>query len=155
MIQHNPRFVGPNTTHSKDYREHDLVPICYGGVFATQWGQLFSEDAAVTPRGWNHIARSLSRGDNILEGHFMERWWAELLSWSSYASSSSSGNANAPGVGSEQIIFRRNNNGFLSKNDTNNILDRKLAHWGFPKPYQGLIMMENPVIEDTHFHQRK
>ena len=29
---------------------------------------------------WNPIVESLSRGDNIEEGHFMERIWASLLS---------------------------------------------------------------------------
>ena len=29
---------------------------------------------------WNPIVESLSRGDNIEEGHFMERIWAGLLS---------------------------------------------------------------------------
>ena len=45
-------------------------------------------------------------------------------------------------------MIRGNDNGFLSKNDTNYMLDRKLVHWGFPKPYQGLILLENPDMED-------
>ena len=32
MMQHDPRFIGPNITSSKYYRMHDLMPMCYGGI---------------------------------------------------------------------------------------------------------------------------
>jgi len=76
----------PRKSATKTYKEVDVVPTCFGGVFATQWGQLASQDAAVTPHGWAVITNELSRADNIEEGHYMERWWADLLSWSSYSS---------------------------------------------------------------------
>jgi hypothetical protein len=54
----------------------DIVPVCYGGVFAATRYQV-----AVQPkRVWKAIEDSLSRGDNIAEGHFAERMWAALLS---------------------------------------------------------------------------
>ena len=59
--------------YRKDDQEPDLVPMCCGGVFATLWGQLSSEDSPVTLLGWKVITDALSRGDNIEEGHYMER----------------------------------------------------------------------------------
>jgi hypothetical protein len=54
----------------------DIVPVCYGGVFAAT-----SYQVAVQPkRVWKAIEDSLSRGDNIAEGHYAERMWAALLS---------------------------------------------------------------------------
>jgi hypothetical protein len=42
----------------------------------TKWDGLW-----YAPLGnWTHVAQSLARGDNIEEGHFMERMWAALLS---------------------------------------------------------------------------
>jgi hypothetical protein len=66
------------------YNETDLVPVCFGGIFMTRWGQLSSIDSPI--KNWSVIAKGLSRGDNIEEGHYMERWWADILSWSSYSS---------------------------------------------------------------------
>jgi len=83
------RKLQPSLTHSvtQRYRHNDVIPTCFGGVFATQWGQISSDDAPITPHGWSVITNELSRADNIEEGHYMERWWADLLSWSTYASS--------------------------------------------------------------------
>ena len=47
--------------------------MCCGGVFATLWEQLSFEDSPVTLLGWRVITDALSRGDNIEEGHYMER----------------------------------------------------------------------------------
>ena len=69
----------------RSHHKHDLVPVCYGGVFATYWGQLASKDSPLTKVGWNAVVKALGRGDNIEEGHYMERWWGDLLSFSSYA----------------------------------------------------------------------
>jgi hypothetical protein len=74
-----------DTEWTKNYNKLDLVPMCFGGRFMTRWGQLSSEDAPI--RNWSVITKALSRGDNIEEGHYMERWWADILSWSSYSSS--------------------------------------------------------------------
>ncbi|OUS41723.1 hypothetical protein BE221DRAFT_196608 [Ostreococcus tauri] len=58
-----------------DLRSSVVTPVCYGGVFATLGAQ-------ITARGhnfWYKIAQSLTRGDSIEEGHFMERLWAHVL----------------------------------------------------------------------------
>ena len=65
--------------------EPDLAPICFGGIFATYWGQIASKDAPLTLEGWKAVTKDLSRGNNIEEGHFMERWWGDILTWSSWA----------------------------------------------------------------------
>ena len=60
----------------------------FGGVFSTQWGQLSSKDAPITKHGWNVVTNALSRGHNIEEGHYIERWWVDIiLSLPSYSSS--------------------------------------------------------------------
>ncbi|KAL3927723.1 MAG: hypothetical protein SGPRY_002694 [Prymnesium sp.] len=50
-------------------------PICYGGGFATSRAAIHR----VPQHTWARIVRSLSRGNNIEESHFMERTWAGLL----------------------------------------------------------------------------
>jgi len=52
-----------------------LVQVCYGGVFAASVSNIFNQDIAT----WKLMEQSLSRGNNILEGHFAERTWAALL----------------------------------------------------------------------------
>mmetsp|Transcript_58935 Transcript_58935/g.144160 ORF Transcript_58935/g.144160 Transcript_58935/m.144160 type:complete len:281 (-) Transcript_58935:241-1083(-) len=52
------------------------IPICFGGVFMTTVSNIRHSPV----RDWSTIVQSLSRGDNIEEGHFMERIWAGLLS---------------------------------------------------------------------------
>ena len=52
-----------------------ILPVCYGGVFMTTRGQIAKQDKSV----WTAIEESLSRGDNIVEGHYTERVWAALL----------------------------------------------------------------------------
>ena len=52
-----------------------IWPVCYGGVFAAS-----RSAASKVPRSfWNELSASLSRGDNIEEGHFTERLWAAVL----------------------------------------------------------------------------
>jgi len=53
-----------------------LIPVCYGGVFAVTSHQIVSNER----EDYEKIERSLSRGDNIEEGHFCERVWGGLLS---------------------------------------------------------------------------
>lgn len=48
-----------------------LTSVCYGGVFAVSVKRLREID----PRVWDNLRVSLSRGNNIQEGHFMERTW--------------------------------------------------------------------------------
>jgi hypothetical protein len=53
-----------------------LTPVCYGGIFAVNVKRLRAIDQSV----WVGLRDSLSRADNIEEGHFMERSWAGMLS---------------------------------------------------------------------------
>jgi len=54
----------------------DIVSVCYGGVWAATGSQIAEQPKKV----WEAIEESLSRGDNIAEGHYAERMWAALLS---------------------------------------------------------------------------
>jgi len=54
----------------------NLVPVCYGGIFAATKAQINQHPSSV----WRKMMESLSRGDNIEEGHFAERSWGGLLS---------------------------------------------------------------------------
>mmetsp|Transcript_35469 Transcript_35469/g.85971 ORF Transcript_35469/g.85971 Transcript_35469/m.85971 type:complete len:199 (+) Transcript_35469:475-1071(+) len=53
-----------------------LTPVCYGGSFAAKTSQIVNLPA----ERWTAIENSLSRGNNIEEGHFAERSWAGILS---------------------------------------------------------------------------
>jgi hypothetical protein len=53
-----------------------VVPICFGGNFMAH-----SRQIQTLPRDlWKRIETSLSRDNNIAEGHFAERLWANMLS---------------------------------------------------------------------------
>jgi hypothetical protein len=54
----------------------DLTQVCYAGTFAASAKQIRKQPGTV----WDAIERSLSRGNNIEEGHYAERMWATLLS---------------------------------------------------------------------------
>jgi hypothetical protein len=54
----------------------EIVQVCYGGVFAAAVANIVKQEPAL----WSSITQSLSRGNNIQEGHFAERSWARLLS---------------------------------------------------------------------------
>ena len=53
----------------------NITMVCYGGNFATTRKSIMKKPMWV----WKAIERSLSRGNNIVEGHFAERAWASLL----------------------------------------------------------------------------
>lgn len=53
----------------------ELVQVCYGGIFAASYLNIKRVDPSI----WEKIESILSRGDNIEEGHLMERSWASLL----------------------------------------------------------------------------
>lgn len=61
---------------AKRIENQTLVPVCYGGTFLTTYSQIVLPPSDV----WSRLETSLSRGDNIEEGHFAERSWAALLS---------------------------------------------------------------------------
>ena len=54
----------------------ELVQVCYGGVFAASLSNIRKTKSST----WETAEKILSRGDNIVEGHFMERSWGMLLS---------------------------------------------------------------------------
>jgi hypothetical protein len=55
---------------------YDLVPVCFGGNFMTSLRTIQQSPVL----NWTALVETLSRGDNIEEGHYMERLWAQLLS---------------------------------------------------------------------------
>jgi len=52
-----------------------VTPVCYGGNFAVKVAHILKVKSIT-----NNLLLSLSRGDNIVEGHYSERSWAGLLS---------------------------------------------------------------------------
>lgn len=57
------------------WNQKENCPVCYGGSFMTH-----SSNIKKIPKlTWEKIHKSLMRGDNIEESHFMERYWAMLL----------------------------------------------------------------------------
>ena len=52
-----------------------LTPVCYGGSFASKASNLLKVKVPATK-----LLTHLSRGDNIIEGHYAERTWAGILS---------------------------------------------------------------------------
>jgi hypothetical protein len=53
-----------------------LVQVCYGGSFVATTDAILKHPLEL----WKSLERSLSRANNIEEGHFIERSWAGLLS---------------------------------------------------------------------------
>jgi len=60
------------TTNSRS----SIVPVCYGGTFAARKSQILRKPK----KTWEAMENSLTRGDNIVEGHYSERIWGSLLS---------------------------------------------------------------------------
>ena len=52
-----------------------VTPVCYGGNFAVKVTHILKVKNAT-----KNLVQSLSRGNNIVEGHYCERSWAGLLS---------------------------------------------------------------------------
>jgi hypothetical protein len=57
-----------------------LTSVCYGGVFAVSVKRLLEIDKQI----WRNLQSSLSRGNNIQEGHFMERAWSAMLAHNNF-----------------------------------------------------------------------
>jgi hypothetical protein len=51
------------------------TPVCYGGVFAVKKERLLDQ----SNDSWNNMEKSLTREDNLVEGHYAERMWASIL----------------------------------------------------------------------------
>ena len=58
------------------FPDSDYINVCYGGSFVTQKKGLLSQSELV----WAKLSISLSRGNNIAEGHYAERSWASIAS---------------------------------------------------------------------------
>ena len=64
----------------------ETVQVCYGGVFAGSVHSIYKSDditkviQTMDTSVWKNIERSLSRGNNIQEGHYAERSWGPLIS---------------------------------------------------------------------------
>jgi len=54
---------------------HPMVPMCYGGMFMVKRSRIEQVPLSIL----KNMTHSLSRGNNIEEGHFAERTWAALL----------------------------------------------------------------------------
>lgn len=52
-----------------------ITQVCFGGVFSANLENIRNVGSEV----WNKVEKLLSRGNNIQEGHYMERAWAALL----------------------------------------------------------------------------
>jgi hypothetical protein len=59
-----------------DLAERTLWPVCYGGLF----GATKKTIHRTSRTSWEQMRDSLTRGDNIEEGHYAERSWLGLLS---------------------------------------------------------------------------
>eukprot|EP00980_Cylindrotheca_fusiformis_P004885 scaffold1038_cov100-Cylindrotheca_fusiformis.AAC.8 len=55
--------------------DREIVQVCFGGVFAASVSRIKQQKTKV----WKRLEESLSRGDNIQEGHYAERMWGMLL----------------------------------------------------------------------------
>lgn len=69
------QFYNMVTMFADEAASPELVQVCYGGIFAASYSNIKRKDDSI----WNGIELALSRGDNIEEGHFMERSWGRLL----------------------------------------------------------------------------
>ena len=136
---------------TRKYIETDLVPMCYGGVFATFWGQVASDDSPLTVEGWEVVTQALGRGDNLEEGHYMERWWGDLLSWSSFASTRTT--ASDPVVLQQEQqqhnepVFSPHVKGVtLSKAEQALLLADKLRHMRSDNAYAGIVILDGDKL---------
>ena len=78
QFQSNVRPLGAwlKQTMGIDLAERTLWPVCYGGLF----GATKKTIHGTSRTSWEQMRDSLTRGDNIEEGHYAERSWLGLLS---------------------------------------------------------------------------
>ena len=57
------------------FPDSEYINVCYGGNFLIQKRGILSQSEDT----WTNMTISLSRGDNIQEGHFAERAWASIV----------------------------------------------------------------------------
>jgi hypothetical protein len=58
------------------FSTQNIVSICHGGFFAATQSRIAKQPKRV----WDALEKSLTRGDNIEEGHYAERIWGCLFS---------------------------------------------------------------------------
>ena len=75
--QHRPleRWLSAMVAGTGTPPPSSLWPVCYGGNFAATRASI----RAVPRPAWTNMTQSLSRADNLEEGHYAERSWAGLL----------------------------------------------------------------------------
>ena len=83
-LDDNSDFASRNGKNLQEYihnlaipePESGIAPLCFGGNFV-----FHAKNIRQHPKDlWERIEKSLRRGNNIAEGHYMERLWAHLLS---------------------------------------------------------------------------
>ncbi len=126
-----------------------FAPACYGGVFATYWGQISSDDAPLTLEGWKAVTKSLNRDNNIEEGHYMERWWGDLLSWSSWATifHSTVTNNTAAAAPADQKFDSSRGITLPKKEQLLLLATERFNEENFPKYYRGLLLLDQKKID--------
>lgn len=62
-------------TMDYEFPKPSVTEVCYGGYFGTSRQAIHKKSS----KFWHDLEKSLSRGNNIEEGHFMERSWAGIL----------------------------------------------------------------------------
>ena len=82
VVGHDVPFKSPFYTSLRAWQNamqvkmpQPMVPMCYGGMFTVKRSRIEHVPLSV----WSNITHSLSRGNNIEEGHYAERTWAALL----------------------------------------------------------------------------
>ena len=68
-------YAGAPTSAVTELLQRPLWQMCYGGSFAARRSEMVKWPHAL----WQWLTDSLTRGDNIAEGHFAERLWGALL----------------------------------------------------------------------------
>ena len=63
------------TFSMSSYHTHTLQYIYIGGIFMAQKRSLLIQSQST----WSNILKSLSRANNVQEGHYAERLWAAML----------------------------------------------------------------------------
>ena len=56
------------------FPDSDIVPVCYGGLFVSKKVGILKQSLQT----WKKMEKSLTRADNLIEGHFAERSWASI-----------------------------------------------------------------------------
>ena len=84
-------FLSEHTTLSKWWHAMgapdppEAMQVCYGGVFSGSFRNIYKSTdvdevvAGMDRSAWKNVEVSLSRGNNIQDGHYAERSWAAMI----------------------------------------------------------------------------